>query len=364
MLKVLAVPAHLEGSGYLRICAPAQAVNALSEGSVHVDLMRHRQIGAVLAGPPGQRRVVEMPDLTDYDVVVLQLPMVEDVVQMIPAIQAQGIAVVADVDDDLAATPRSNPNYDKVAPATSPQSNWQWLKRGCGLADLVTVTTPFLRRYAGGENGHRYTRTEIIPNAVPAAATYERKPDIDGVVVGWSGTTFTHDTDLTIPAGAVAKAVEETGARFLAIGWWHHVREQLGLTFEPPATGWLTLAQYYARMPYLDVGIVPLRKCAFNIGKSFLKGLDMAAAGVPFVASPLPAYQELAADGIGWLADTPADWEEKVRRLITDEPLRADLSEAYRDTIRRTRTFETTWWRWAEAWQHAADSRGGARGTA
>jgi len=162
----------------------------------------------------------------------------------------------------------------------------------------------------------------------------------------------------------VARAVESTGAKFLAIGWWHFVAEQLELSKEPPATGWLTLAQYYARMPYLDVGIVPLKPSGFNIGKSQLKGLDMAAAGVPFIASPLPAYRQLASDGIGWIADTPAEWEAKVHQLITDEPLRTDLSAAYRDTIRRTRTFETTWWRWAEAWQHAADIKGGVRVTA
>jgi len=374
VLKVLAIPAHLEGSGYLRICAPAQAINKLSDGAVHVDLMLAGQLGPTFTGPRGQRQVQDFPAL-DYDVVVLQLPMVEEVVAMIPHIQAQGIAVVADIDDDIAATPKSNPHYDKIAPETNPASNWRWLKQGCGMADLLTCTTPYLRRYAGGLTGFRHAPTRIIPNAVPMAATYEAKPEIEHTVVGWSGSVVTHDRDLTVTGGGVARAVEGTGAKFLAIGWWHHVAEQLELATEPPATGWLSLAQYYARMPYLDVGIVPLQPSAFNIGKSHLKGLDMAAAGVPFVASPLPAYKELAESGIGWLAESPADWEAKVRQLVTDAPLRTDLSAAYRDTVRRTRTFETCWWRWAEAWQDAADTkraaderrtktRGGARATA
>lgn len=358
-LRVLAIPAHLEGSGYLRICAPAQAVNKLSEGQVQVSQCLANALPCTVTGEPGKRRVEHMDDL-DVDVVVLQSPMAEDVVAMIHAIKAQGISVVADIDDDLEQTPRSNPNWSKVHHTTSPQSNWLWLKKGCAAADLVTGATAGLSRYARPHN-----RFRVIPNAVPAAATYEKRPDIPGsVIVGWTGSVATHDTDLCVTGGGVAKAVERTGSRFLSIGWWHHVAEQLGLTFEPPSTGWLTLAQYYARIPYLGVGIVPLGNTAFNRAKSCLKGTEMAAAGVPFVASPLPEYQALHDAGIGLLAETPSDWEAQVRRLIVDTDLRTDLSDSYRDTIRRTRTFETTWWRWAEAWQHAADTRGGARGTA
>ena len=67
----------------------------------------------------------------------------------------------------------------------------------------------------------------------------------------------------------------------------------------------LTGGGYTSSVAELGVGLVPLLDSAFNRAKSWLKGLEYAALGVPFVASPTPEYVKLAGLGAGLLADDP-----------------------------------------------------------
>ena len=58
----------------------------------------------------------------------------------------------------------------------------------------------------------------------------------------------------------------------------------------------------------IDIGIVPLNNIGFNHAKSYLKGLEYAAAGIPFVSSHTPEYQFLADAGIGRVANSAEEW--------------------------------------------------------
>jgi hypothetical protein len=353
-LRVFALIADLEGCGYQRVSAPGQAVNALSNGLVRVET--HQSARAILGGTPGNRKCLKLRPL-DADVVVLQRPMFEDIVALIPKIKAQGCAVVVDIDDDIERVPTTNYAYELIHPRTSPGRNWQWLQKACAQADLLTCSTPALTRYARGE-------CMIVPNGVPAKACTEPKVEHEGVTAGWTGNVGTHPHDLEVPRGAVGRAVEKTGAEFMVIGQSGGVRDQLRLPAEPIETGWLSLRDYYTTLPRLDAGIVPLEDTAFNCAKSCLKGMEMSAAGVPFLASPLPEYRALAAQGVGQLVTRPREWEAALTRLLTDQPYREDTGAAYREVIRTTRTFERNWWRWAEAWHHALKLRRPAHATA
>jgi glycosyltransferase involved in cell wall biosynthesis len=104
-------------------------------------------------------------------------------------------------------------------------------------------------------------------------------------------------------------------------------------------------------MSEIDVGIVPLHASAFNQGKSWLKGLEMSALGIPFVASNTQPYVELAkAHGLGAIARSPREWTEQLTRLITDEPYRTDTGDVARDYVARHLTIEQNAERWLDAW--------------
>ena len=72
-------------------------------------------------------------------------------------------------------------------------------------------------------------------------------------------------------------------------------------------TGMIEQELFHAQVAQLDTGIVPLQRSRFNEAKSNLKGLEYAALGVPFVASPTAEYERLAESkfeaGRGTIAD-------------------------------------------------------------
>jgi glycosyltransferase involved in cell wall biosynthesis len=69
----------------------------------------------------------------------------------------------------------------------------------------------------------------------------------------------------------------------------------------------------------LDIGIVPLNNIPFNYAKSYLKGLEYAIAGIPFVCSYSPEYQSLTASGVGRLANSANEWEYHLDELLDAE---------------------------------------------
>jgi glycosyltransferase involved in cell wall biosynthesis len=287
----------------------------------------------------------------DCDVAVFQRPVHRDVADLIEwcAADASRPRTVVDLDDDLYKIPRENKAYRYVQPSLSPLRNTDHLRRAVRAADLVTVTTPALaRRYARG-------RSVVLPNYVPAS--YLRLPPrplpAGPVSVGWTGTLHTHPHDLESTKGGVATALLRTGAAMHVVGDGERVREALVLpdTVSLTTTGWVPLPLYTARMNEIDVGIVPLHASAFNQGKSWLKGLEMSALGIPFVASNTQPYVELhRAHGLGLIARSPHEWTEKLTLLIRDEDYRITHGEAARETVAASFTIEQNAERWLDAW--------------
>ena len=72
-----------------------------------------------------------------------------------------------------------------------------------------------------------------------------------------------------------------------------------------------------------DIGIMPLRDDEWSRGKCAFKALQMMALGVPVVASPVGANQEVIQDGAnGFLAQGAEAWVAKLSRLIDSPTLR------------------------------------------
>lgn len=337
-MKVHVHPGDARGVGYCRMIWPAEAA---ATAGVDVEVADSVPILRDAAG-----RVVGLDHPTS-DVVVFQRPSHPDVVDLIHRFQARGIAVVVDVDDDVAAIDPLN----RAAGWENPRN----ILKGCAMADLVTVSTPALADIYGGHG-----RVAILENCVPTALL-DMPRDSDGRTVGWGGWTGSHPGDLAVTHGGVADAARRAGARFHVVGPPDDVQEQLGLDERPSSTGPLTkVAEYeYERaLGALDVGIVPLRDTRFNAGKSWLKGVQYAARGIPFVASDVAEYRRLSAAGIGMLApDRGRSWRARVLELLTDPERRQDAADRGRDLIREHHTYEGNAWRWAEAWATALEHR-------
>lgn len=328
-------------------------------------------------------RPYRLDEEVDADVVVFQRPLARVKFDMIRCLQRAGVAVVVELDDDFgnvhprnAAWAAAHPEWmteaeaaERGVPAvetlTRGEMRWVrapgvlawssnvWLRKACGVADLVTVTTPALaERYAP------HGRVAVLPNLVPERYLEVEAPAHDGVTVGWGGSVNTHPDDLEVTGGGVAAAVADTGARFHVIGTGVGVRSALGLAEEPTATGWVELADWPHALAALDVGIVPLADTKFDEAKSWLKGLEMAAVGVPFVASPRADYLRLGREVLPMVlvAAIPETWREAIAVLASRPDLRAEIAGLNREAAAR-HTYEAHGGRWWDAWAQALDNR-------
>lgn len=335
-MRVLVYAADTHRCGH-RLIWPARALAA--EGHEIEVLTRD--------DPPPSEQPHRWQGWDELDVVVFQRPLQRRWLGSIERFQACGVTVVVDIDDDFQALPRRNAVWPGVQPASSPDCNWHILAAACRRADWVTVTTEALARRYGGHG-----RVSIVANHVPASYLDVRRGGRAGVWVGWTGAVVSHPGDLDVTRGAVARAAVAAGAELHVVGPGDGVARALAAE-SVTATGFVPLAGYPIEMAQLDVGIVPLEASAFNEAKSYLKGLEFAALGVPFVASPTGPYRDLARHA-GVLARKPRDWEREVRRLIESAELRAEMAGRGREWA-AGQTIEGNAHRWWEAWEAARD---------
>lgn len=354
-MKVLVCPADEGGCGSYRCWWPTQAL--MTQG-YDVHLAPHAATPFVITWegnsdwggdhPPLGERIVAV-EHPGYDVVVIQRPLRWELAALIPHLQAQGVKVVVEIDDDFSTIPVKNLAYASCHPKMSPERNWDHLNDAVRVADLVTVSTPALAARYGGY---------VVRNCIPAWYLDHQADPHDGVMVGWSGTVANHADDLDVTRGAIARALGD--ATFYVVGDGRFVADSLGLARNVKASGWAPLDEYPKMLAQLDVGIVPLVDTAFNDAKSYLKGMEMAALGVPFIASPSPEYRLLHDLGAGVLAAKPKHWAAHVKALVASEQMRVDLAGAGKETV-ASMTIEANAWRWWEAWESCMTAQGTRR---
>lgn len=346
-MKTYIFPADKFGCGHYRLIWPAQALHNQGHEVVLVDpANRDSAISCMIDKETGEMVDVQIPD--DADVMVFQRISHKQIVAAIPLIRAKGVAVVIDMDDDLSTIHPSNPAFQYMHPkGPYPDHSWLNALRACDEATMVVASAPsLLDRYA------RHGRGRVFHNYVPGYML--DIPHTDSDVIGWPGSVHSHPDDLKVTGNAMARLFQ-AGHTLAVIGDGKGVQEEWGLPARAPvhASGTVDIQQWGHAVTKLGVGMVPLADTRFNSSKSWLKGIEMAAVGVPFVASPRTEYLRLHKEaGLGLLADNQKQWFKQLRLLATDESLRQDVSARGRE-IMADYTIEGNAWRLAEIWQEA-----------
>lgn len=332
-MKVIAFYADRNGNGWYRIMWPAAAVNATTDCEVEV-------LGS-------------LPAKFSAHVAVFQRPLRGVVFDVMRRLHDAGCTIVVDMDDDMLHFPPGHPLY-RILPRWHPTGECVTvLEQACELADLVTVPTPALAElYAP------HGRYEIIPNCIPgdrlvAAQRYRQQRTTP--TVGYRGAVDYHGTDLEEVGHGVQRAQNEAGFEFVGIG-------SLDITKRMHVKGqnvrWADLHDYSpigytAMLARIDIGLVPLRRCLFNEGKSDLAALEYAAHGIPTIASPTGPYLELERQGLCRTARIPAHWHDAIIEHLDRWRDRNDLID-----WAASRTFELNAWRWTSAWEKAMANHG------
>ena len=346
-MKVLALAADEGGCGFYRMRAPAEEVAKLG-----VDIRVQDGVEADASkDADGMYIVHEIKE--EADVIIVQRPLDNSLTALIKQAQRQGIATVVEIDDDFSSVHQNNAAHSYMV--GTPAASAKWVETATAAADHVTVSTPQLLKYA------RHGRSSVLRNCVPesifdiATTREETKPRL-----GWTGSVQTHPDDLQQTKGAVAEILKTNKLDFNVIGDGEMVQTFLKLDKETKlfATGWVPIEHYYgALINYVDIGIVPLELSPFNEAKSALKGLEYAALGIPYVASPTREYIRMEAYGVGKTAKTPGEWRKHLQRMLDRSSETERLAEEARDRIRAEHTYSVTAPQWIEAWEKAIDYR-------
>lgn len=346
-MKVYVLPADRYGCGHYRMIWPA---DVLRKSGHDVVIMPPNMKSGFLAkfsqDVNGDEHLTSIQVPADADVIVLQRPAHPLQPQMIDIMRANRIAVVIDMDDDMSTIDPANKAFHLYRPSSPTPLSWKWALESCKRATYVTASTAaLLKIYA------RHGRGQVIDNYVPGAFLGFDKPTTNRF--GWGGSVSSHPNDPQVAGPAVQKLID-AGHQFVTVGEEKGLKSAFRLKRDPACTGPTDLATFVQTMAQaFDVGIVPLAATTFNSSKSRLKGIEMSAVGIPWVASPRAEYRRLVKEsGGGLLAEGPKEWYNHLHRLLTDEVLRKELAEAGKRYM-EDQTYEQQAWRWLEAWTQA-----------
>ena len=233
--------------------------------------------------------------------------------------KAQGAAVVWDQDDNQAATPRGVA-YDRVWNGFEGERRLTRMRRLWRLVDLVTTPSRALAEQLEREGA---PTARVIENFVPDAFLAPDRRPHPRVTIGWTAG-LEHAADVQrLPIAQVLQRLldERDDVNVISLGL------RLGLRgdryFHIPYVPVRALTRQLAEF---DVGIAPLSDIEFNRSRSNVKLKEYAAAGVPWLASPIGPYAGMGEREGGRLV--PDDrWHEELTRMIEKPKDRRKLAK-------------------------------------
>lgn len=351
-MTVVVYPADQFGCGHHRLIWPARALQA--DGyDVHVVKQEDRKLEFIV-DDEGVVRDVKIGD--GVEALVFQRVTHGYLAQAVKLLTERGIAVIVEIDDDLAAIDPGNPAFKALHPdkkglhprTVQSQHSWRNLNDACRYASLVTATTPALvERYAP------HGRGRVLPNFL--APHYYGIEHDDSRIIGWPASLPSHPNDPTVVGPAISRLVNE-GERFHVTSVNPGVGKAFGLP-DDSRVEMLRTAVDLLDWPTtlaerIGVGIAPLADTRFNAAKSWLKPLELSAVGIPWIGSPSTEYRRLNEAGCGMIAKSPQDWYKMIRFTLRNEAFRREESQRCREVAAQF-ALENHAWLWWEAWQDA-----------
>lgn len=305
---------------HYRMSVPAAALAAAGHhaavGDGVLSLPNGEVIGVAADGAGAGRRLVG-----DIDVLVIQPGPGRDVTDLIWGARRAGQVVVVDVDDwwwDLPEQFPKGPGVEEGIRGWLPT-----LRAMLGACDMVTVSTAFLaEELRGWPEG---LEVALLPNAVDPTLWGDPEDVGDGPVLGYAGSLSGHVGDVAVLRGWLPELMERHDLRMIHVGWHPDLPDIVDVVGLDPdrveIRRGLPFDDYVRSRPFrgMDIGLVPLQPRPYNRAKSALKGMEYAACGVPFVASPSPEYQRLGGGvlaGGSFEVQSDDGWVAAVERLL------------------------------------------------
>lgn len=294
------------GCGYYRCLLPK---NAAGPGSGYGPPAFVAQLGFGVRDKRDQA-------MFGFDAVLLKQMMHRWVPKQMHYARQLGQKLIVDVDDHYDGLHDANLAKHSTDPANNKLRNRDWHNQVIQLADVLTVSTPFLQHYYQQQG---IADVRLIRNGINPRQFIKHKHTTTKPVIGWVGATGWRSNDIDPLREWLPSFLEQHGLRFQHSGHDDQFVSFSTLAGIPDERMILQhmqpIPQYHTLFTF-DIGIVPLTMIDFNLAKSTIKGLEYAASNIPFVAAATPEYQRLAQMGIGRIAHTPEDWIRHLTELL------------------------------------------------
>lgn len=252
--------------------------------------------------------------LFGFDAYVYKLLLHESVPMEFAKMRARGDRVIVDVDDFHFGISEENIASRITSPLHSPDNNRMWHEVSMRGADRLIVSTDFLANHYG----RRCRDVVVVRNAIDSER-YTPVEHPERPVIGWVGGTLWRSGDIESLSSWLPRFVDDFQVEVMHAGHIpcdpRHFGVRVGLRRVRTAM-MRTMLDYPGLLAGFHIGLVPLVPSPFNEAKSYLKGLEYAAAGIPFIASPTHEYRLLAQSGVGRIAETPDEWRDHAQQLL------------------------------------------------
>ena len=290
-------------------------------------------------------RLVQFGRAGEFDAVLLQRKLLPG--WQIRELRRRSKRLIFDFDDAVLY----RDSYDRRGPHHRRRSDR--FKRTVQVADEVIAGNAFLADCAL-KAGARPDRVRVIPTCIdtgdaPKVAGSRRASGVDLVWIG-SASTMT-GLDRRRPLwDRIGREIPGIRLRMVCD---HFLRFDSLPVVDVP---W-DEATEAADVASADIGISWVPDDLWSRGKCGLKVLQYQAAGLPVVANPVGVHPEMIRSGVdGFLATTPEEWVESIRRLAEDRALRQRMGRAARASLEANYSVQS----WAPAFVSAV---AGARPT-
>jgi glycosyltransferase involved in cell wall biosynthesis len=261
--------------------------------------------------------------------------------------QEKGKKIVIDQDDYLVLN-KDNPHYleHKMTDAT------MVVQRSIEIADMVTTTSDYLAERLREWNSN----VVVLPNYMDFERwEFPYKPNESGRIrMGYCGSV-THWDDFRMIEKPLKRILTEfPNVTLVIIGDirfkrlfkdYNNVEVMLGMPFD----AWP--AKLSGLM--LDIGLAPLKDNEFNRCKSNIKWQEYSLNRIPGVYSTV-VYGTIGRDFDGrWglLADTPQQWYQCIKNLITCKALREDITESVYAHVHSRYSLDKHAYKWERAYK-------------
>ncbi len=291
-----------------------------------------------------------LPKFTDrFQVFVFQrVVMTDKVRRLIEKIKQQKKEIIFET-DDLIYDPQYLTHMDYFKRMSKIEQDEY--KDGIG-AEIVN--DPYVKvctttvSYLADKLREKGKRVIIVPNKFSehelnlANKIIEKKKNNDGFVkIIYSSGTLSHNKDFATVRNVLVDILKKhKNVKLLLMGPLD-VPDDIPLPKEQvKIIPRVSRNELYAQLYRADINLVPLEiGNPFCESKSAIKFTEASIVGVPSVAARNRTFSEAILDGVdGFLADNPAEWMEKLEKLIGDENLRKEMGEKARKKVIRQYT--------------------------